>query len=83
MNKTLLYINYIGLGFLILITAFTFFDTAVMYKKYGFSYDVTTTINGKSGTKTVTIWEKLISAIIFLCFCVVLLLDIVNLNIER
>ena len=83
MRKILLYVNYITIAFLILVTSFAFVDTLMMYEKYGFSYEVVTIIDGKSATKTITVWEKVAGAVVFLGLCFLLLLDTFNLMEKR
>ena len=83
MNKILLWINYIVIGFFVLLTIFSFIDTVSTYNDYGVSYEITTTIGEETSIKTVTIWEKLGGTIIFLIISVVLLLDIISLMEKR
>lgn len=83
MNKLLLYANYITVLLLVFITIFAFVDTIQMYNTYGYSYEVTTTIEGENSTRTVTVWEKLVGGIIFLCGLVLLTLNTLHLMSKR
>lgn len=77
-NKPLLYISYLTIFLLVLVTIFAFLDTVKMYNDYGTSYEVTTIIEGVNSTRTVTIWEKAVGCIIFLFLTVLLTLNVEN-----
>jgi len=78
--KKLLYANYVCLIFLLLLTLTGFHQVRLFYSKYGFSYTVTTIIEGEETTKTVTLYENLFASGLMFIFFLVLMLDTIHLK---
>jgi len=78
--KKLLYINYICLFLLFMVTVTGFHHARLAYSKYGFAYSVTTIIDGEVTTKRVTLYENLLASGLTFVLFLVLLFDIIRLR---
>jgi len=78
--KKLLYVNYVCLTFLLIITLTGLQQTRSFYDKYGFSYTVTTIIDGEETTKTTTLYENLFASGFMLMLFLILMLDTMRLR---
>ena len=78
--KNLLYLNYCTLIFLFLVAIVGINSAFSMYRQYGFSYEVTTIIQGNESTRTVTLTENLGGGLILLLLFLMFLFNTARLR---